>query len=109
MNSLSEVTVIGGGSWATAIVKMLSSPEKELKIHWWLRNPEDVAYINSHAHNPKYLSDVTIDLNKVHLYSDINMAVSASELVVLAIPSAFFSECFARIDRTFLAGKYFLS
>ena len=55
-----SVAIIGGGSWATAIVKILSNNVNE--IHWWLRNEESVTFVKRYQHNPNYLSDVSLDL-----------------------------------------------
>ena len=54
-----SVAVIGGGSWATALIKILSNNTDN--IHWWVRSAETAEYIRKHRHNPKYISDVEID------------------------------------------------
>ena len=51
-----NVSVIGGGSWATAIVKILT--ENNDYVGWWMRNQESVDYIKRYHHNPNYLSSV---------------------------------------------------
>ncbi len=79
--------VLGGGSWATAIVKMLSNSEN--KIAWYMRNSQAIEHIKAHAHNPNYLSSVEFDVDKLLLTDDINKAVSRAEILVFAIPSAF--------------------
>jgi glycerol-3-phosphate dehydrogenase (NAD(P)+) len=81
------VTVIGGGSWATAIVKILS--EQPVKIQWWLRHKEDVQYVKKYSHNPKYLRDVQLNLRKVKACNNINEALEGSQFVVFAVPAAF--------------------
>ena len=60
--AIKAVAVIGGGSWATAIVKILS--EQNLQINWWLRNTKDAAFIRKFNQNPSYLSDVEINPEK---------------------------------------------
>jgi glycerol-3-phosphate dehydrogenase (NAD(P)+) len=85
-----NIAVLGGGSWATAIVKMLSNNTEQLG--WWLRNEETVAYVKKHKHNPKYLSSVEFDTNRINVSSDIKGLISWADYVVLAIPSAFLKE-----------------
>lgn len=84
---MERVAVLGGGSWATALVKVLS--EKELKIKWWLRREEDVQYVLDNKHNPKYLSDVTINLKKVKPTTSIQKALTDADAVFIVIPAAF--------------------
>ncbi|NNF19969.1 MAG: NAD(P)H-dependent glycerol-3-phosphate dehydrogenase [Flavobacteriaceae bacterium] len=79
--------VIGGGSWATAIVKMLS--ENLDKIHWYMRSQETVEYIRKNKHNPNYLSSVEFHTEQLVLTSDMNEAVAAADILIFAIPSAF--------------------
>ena len=49
----SRVLVIGGGSWATALSKLVSENKKQL--FWWMRNEDSIAHLNKFGHNPKYL------------------------------------------------------
>lgn len=104
---LPVVAVIGGGSWATAIVKILS--EKDIKIRWWLRNAGDVAYIQNYGHNPHYLSDVQINLRKVKVYSDIVKTLSKATYVILAVPAAFIQQALQPVSATHLAQKIVVS
>ena len=60
-----KVAVLGGGSWATAIVKMLSNNSS--KIYWWMRDEEQVKYINKYHHNPKYLQSVAFEPEILHV------------------------------------------
>lgn len=80
--------VVGGGSWATAIVKMLS--ENLSEIHWYMRNESAIEHLRNENNNPNYLSAVEFDPKKLRLTSDINDLVKACDLIILAIPSAFF-------------------
>jgi glycerol-3-phosphate dehydrogenase (NAD(P)+) len=87
MNTNNTVAVIGGGSWATAIVKILSNNCEH--INWWVRNPETVSFISTYHHNPGYLSDVVIDAGKVSVTNDLKKCISSSGIIILAVPSAF--------------------
>jgi len=87
LNNNSKIGVIGGGSWATAIVKMLC--ENVDSINWWMRNEEAIDHINSYGHNPNYISDAELKKLKLKLSSNINEVVKNSDYLVLAVPSAF--------------------
>lgn len=90
MNNTIKFAVIGGGSWATAITKMLCSNVDE--VTWYMRNEDAVEYIKAHHHNPNYLSSVEFDIKKLKLTNDINQAVAYADYVIFAIPSAFLNE-----------------
>ena len=83
-----RITVIGGGSWPTALVKILCE-KQNIKITWWLRSEEDVKFIKDFKHNPKYLSSVHFDLNKVVPTNDLAFAINQSKIIILGVPSAF--------------------
>jgi glycerol-3-phosphate dehydrogenase (NAD(P)+) len=82
-----KITVLGGGSWATALVKMLT--ENSDDVHWYMRSVYAIEHIKKEGHNPNYLSSVELQKERINLTSSIDEAVSASDLLVFAIPSAF--------------------
>lgn len=82
-----KFAVIGGGSWATAIAKMLCVNLAE--ISWYMRNEEAIKHIKVYHHNPNYLSSVEFNIHKLKLTSDINEAVAYADYIIFAIPSAF--------------------
>ncbi len=82
-----KCAVIGGGSWATAIAKMLCANVPE--IAWYMRNEAAIEHIKIEKHNPNYLSSVEFDTNKLRLTHDINEAVAYADYLIFAIPSAF--------------------
>jgi glycerol-3-phosphate dehydrogenase (NAD(P)+) len=102
-----NITVIGGGSWATAIIKILS--EKTIKIKWWLRDTADVEHIKKHHHNPQYLSSVELHPSKVKPYSNLKEALKNTEWVILAVPAAFVTDALSTIDASSFKGKKIVS
>jgi len=82
-----KFAVIGGGSWATAIAKMLCVNLPE--IFWYMRNDAAIEHIKTFKHNPNYLSSVEFDNKKLKLTNDINEAVAYADYIIFAIPSAF--------------------
>ena len=98
-----EISVIGGGSWATAIVKMLSN--NAAKVHWWMRNPDKANYINKYLHNPRYLSSVQFERDKINVSNDLGEIISKSDYIVIATPSAFLMDVFGERNNEDLKEK----
>ena len=96
MNTDKKIAVIGGGSWATAIVKMLSENLDE--IGWYMRSVYASEHIKRNKHNPNYLSSAELDPDKLILSNDINETISYADYIILAIPSAFVNEELVKID-----------
>ena len=107
MNQNPKFAVIGGGSWATAIAKMLCVNLPE--IAWYMRNESSIDHIKNHKHNPNYLSSVEFDINKLYLTSDINEAIAYADYLVFAIPSAFLSSELAKVKEGSLKDKVIFS
>ena len=107
MQPQAKVAVIGGGSWATAIIKIISN--NDVSVKWWLRNPESVDYILKHRHNPSYLTDVEIDTDKVQPVHQPEIAIADSDIVILAVPSAFLKQVTESLDPGSLRGKMICS
>lgn len=82
-----KCAVIGYGSWATAIVKVLS--ERGIEVRWYIRNPDVLESLRTTGRNCKYLRDVKFDISRLVLSDDINATVAEADTVVLAVPSAF--------------------
>jgi glycerol-3-phosphate dehydrogenase (NAD(P)+) len=89
MSDTKKFAVIGGGSWATAIAKMLCVNVPE--IAWYMRSESAVEHIKKYYHNPNYLSSVEFHIEKLKLTNDINEAVAYADYIIFAIPSAFLS------------------
>ncbi len=104
---LYDYTILGNGSWATALVKTLSDNGK--RISWWMRNPRAAKHIEEHEHNPDYLSSVSIDLDLVQATTDLGAAISSSEKIIFGIPSAFLATTLNQIDGQDLENKSIIS
>jgi len=87
-----RVGVLGSGSWASAIVKMLT--ENLDNVNWWVRNEKSAQHIMEIGHNPRYLTSAKYDVSKLNVLTDINDVISQSDIIVLAIPSAFVVKAF---------------
>ena len=102
-----SIAVIGAGSWATALVKMFCNNVNQL--HWWVRNPESLAFINKYHHNPNYLSSVELDMKKIKAGNDLRKVVAAADILVMAIPAAFLKESISSLTAEDLKGKIIFS
>lgn len=87
MQKTPKVSVIGGGSWATAIVKMLT--ENLTEVGWYMRSTYVRENLKRHGNNPDFLSQVHFDKTKINLFDTIDDAINYAELIIFAVPSAF--------------------
>jgi glycerol-3-phosphate dehydrogenase (NAD(P)+) len=106
-----NVAVVGGGSWATAIIKILSDKyhDNGVQLQWWLRSAKNIEYIKLHRHNPNYISSVTIPTEKIELSNDFAAVIKAADIVIIAIPSAFVYNEFTALPKTALKDKLLVS
>lgn len=87
MNKPLKYAVFGAGSWATAIVKMLSENLDE--IGWYMRSVYTKEHLLKEQHNPNYLSSVEFHLEQLRLSNDINEMAEYADVLIFVIPSAF--------------------
>ena len=99
--------MVGGGSWATALIKILS--ENNVTIKWWMRKQADADHIKQFGHNPSYLSDVQINTRKVKVCTKIREALKDSDYVILAVPAAFVADALTGLKASHFAGKRVVS
>ncbi len=90
MNSNTRIAILGGGSWATALAKLLLNNVTHL--NWFMRHEEDIKFISKYKHNPKYLTSVLFDTAKITFYADIQKIIEDSDLLIIAIPAPFLEE-----------------
>jgi glycerol-3-phosphate dehydrogenase (NAD(P)+) len=103
MDEQKKIAVIGGGSWATALVKILCNNVSS--VNWYMRNEDSVAHILKFRHNPKYLQSVEFDLNKINVSTNLVEVIERSELVIIATPSAFLVKLFEDFPEGLMEGK----
>jgi glycerol-3-phosphate dehydrogenase (NAD(P)+) len=106
MKNKHKVAVFGGGSWATAIVKMLSENLDE--IGWYMRSDYVIKNIKKDKHNPSYISSVEFNTDQLILSSDINKMIAYADYLIFAIPSAFLNDELKKITVS-LKGKVMFS
>ena len=101
-----KVAVIGSGSWATAVSKMLL--ENIEHLNWFFRKPETIEQFEKYKNNPRYLRSVEFDTDRITFYTDINKITEESDILVLAIPSAYLPIILKGL-KTDISKKYILS
>ncbi len=101
-----HIAVLGGGSWATALAKLLL--DNVGSISWYLRRQDRIDTFRRERRNPVYLSDVTFDVNRIRFTSDINEAVRKADTLVVAIPSPYLNGEFDKLSEP-IAGKTIVS
>lgn len=106
---MKSISVLGGGSWATAIIKILCEENDDIKINWWLRSKEEVNHIIKYKHNRSYLSDVEIDLSKVIPLSNLKQSLKDTEAVFIVIPSAFIADAIDELTHKHFKNKIVVS
>ena len=104
---MKRIGVIGGGSWATAIVKMLSNNLDSFT--WWMRDESQKEHVVQHNHNPKYLQSVYVNKNIVNVTTDLKLTIMESEVIIMATPSAFIDETLMEFSKKDFNGKHIIS
>ena len=104
---MKRIGVIGGGSWATAIVKMLSNNLDSFT--WWMRDESQKEHVIQHNHNPKYLQSVFVNKNIVNVTTDLKHTIEESEIIIIATPSAFIDETMLELSKKDFKGKHIVS
>jgi len=84
------VGVIGSGSWATALVKVLCNHVQQL--NWYIREPEIRESVTLYGNNCLYMSSIQLDTNNVQIFDDVNEAVRQSDMLLFVVPAAFLKD-----------------
>lgn len=87
MENCGTIAIMGGGSWATAIAKMML--EQNDSIYWYMRRDDRIEEFRRLGHNPAYLTSVHFDVDRIHFFSDINKVVENSDTLIFVTPSPY--------------------
>lgn len=101
-----KVGIIGSGSWATAIAKMLL--ENVSEINWFFRKESTIDRFKKNKHNPRYLHEVEFDTSRINFYKDVNQLVIDSDILILVVPSAYLPAILSEV-KVPISDKYILS
>ncbi|MDR1887430.1 MAG: NAD(P)-binding domain-containing protein, partial [Prevotellaceae bacterium] len=106
-NSSLKFCILGSGSWATALMKLLTGRQNS-NVYWYIRSDKTIEHIRKYGNNPKYLSSIRFDISKFEMTSDVNEALELSNVVIVAIPAVYISETMAKVN-TDLSRKFIVS
>lgn len=101
-----KLAIMGGGSWATAIAKIILSTEDS--INWYIRRDDRIAEFKRLGHNPSYLTSVQFDMKQINFSSDINEIVQESDVLVFVTPSPYFKSHMKKL-KVSLRDKFIVS
>lgn len=109
MDEATKIAVIGGGSWATANIKMLQDNSTVKEIFWWMRSESSIEHLKNYQHNPNYLSSVEIKVPKQNISNDLSATVAKADMLLLNVPAAFLKDSLKEIEPKLLKGKKIIS
>ncbi|MDR2057055.1 MAG: glycerol-3-phosphate dehydrogenase [Dysgonamonadaceae bacterium] len=90
MNIPRKVGIMGGGSWATAIAKIISMTQTNFS--WYMRRSEQIEEMKNFGHNPYYLTSVKFNVENIRFYNNINEIVENCDILIFATPSPFLKQ-----------------
>jgi len=101
-----KVAVIGGGSWATGIAKMLLGNLSH--IHWYIYEKEIIDHIKKHRRNPVYLSTIEFDPKKITFFNHLRDAIECSQVIIVVVPSVHIKPLFEK-EKIDLSDKFLIN
>lgn len=85
-----DIAIVGSGSWATALAKIVM--ENEDQIWWYVRNEQTIEDFKEKGHNPRYLTSVTFDCERINFSADIDEVVRNCGILILVTPSPYLKD-----------------
>ena len=82
-----KIAIMGGGSWATAIAKIILTQADS--INWYMRRDDRIEEFRRLGHNPSYLTSVRFDMKCSNFSSDTNKVVKESDTLIFVTPSPY--------------------
>ena len=104
---IGKVAIIGGGSWASALTKIISS--NGYAVQWWMRNEKAVEHIRKFKHHPNYLQSVEYDLSNITLSTDLVNSIHSCEIIIIVVPAAYMNSTFNGLTKEHFEGKTIFS
>lgn len=99
--------ILGSGSWATAIAKILT--DNGQSVNWWIRDAGNLEKFTEKKHNPHYVSSITFNMHQLRLDTSLPAVVQNADVLVIAIPSAYIPAALEQLDKNAFQNKKILS
>ncbi|MEA4916214.1 NAD(P)H-dependent glycerol-3-phosphate dehydrogenase [Proteiniphilum sp.] len=107
MDSIGKICILGGGTWGTALAKIVLMNQKSM--NWFIRRDDQIEGFYKLGHNPSYLTNVKFNLAQITFYSNLEKAIKESDTIIIAIPSPYVKQYFRRIWNNTFRGKFMVS
>lgn len=101
------IGIIGNGSWATALAKILTDNQQAIK--WWMRNDEAVTHLQQRHHNPHYLTSVKFNPALISPTTDVHAVIQECDTVIICVPSAYLEPVLQTLPKTVFENKIVIS
>ena len=93
-----NIGILGGGSWATALAKILLTNVSD--VNWYMRKQTQIDNFVKTGKNPDYMHMLRFDVSRIHFTSDINEVVADSDVLIFAVPSPFLKTHLKKLRRS---------
>lgn len=103
MDSLGRICILGGGSWGTALAKLIQMSNRS--FNWYIKRTEQIEGFYKLGHNPDYLTNVKFNLAQITFYSNVERAIKESDTIIIAVPSPFVKPQFKWVWNKSFKGK----
>jgi glycerol-3-phosphate dehydrogenase (NAD(P)+) len=102
-----RIGIIGSGSWATAIAKIVT--DNGIAINWWVRQASNIEYFIKRHHNPHYLRNAYFDVSQIQFSDNVKEVIATADIIVVAVPSIHIQAAFSGLEANDLKGKKIVS
>lgn len=102
-SEVGKIAIIGGGSWATALAKVVV--EQTGQIGWYMRRQDRIDAIKATGRNAAYLRSVEFDVNKIYFTSDLNEIIRKYDTLIFVTPSPYMKEHLKKVTED-MTGKF---
>ena len=106
MYNCGKIAIIGGGSWATAIAKIVVGHTHH--IGWYMRRDDRIEDFKRMGHNPAYLMSARFNVDEIFFSSDINKIVQNYDTLVFVTPSPYLKNHLKKL-KTRISDKFIIT
>lgn len=107
MENKHQYGILGGGSWATALAKILV--DNKHPINWYIRDEKNIEVFKNRKHNPHYVSNIYFDISFIHFTTNALEVITKSNVIIIAVPSAFVIAVLETLPTNCFEGKKIIS